>query len=54
MLTERLPIHPTKVAAKNIFFNNYNVLFLMNLHSPSKSNTNSTRILGFILTCFVF
>ena len=23
--------------------------FLMNLHSPSKSNTNSTQILGFIL-----
>ena len=34
------PIHPT---------NHYNVLFLMNLHSPSKSNTNSTQILGFIL-----
>jgi len=24
------------------FYNNYNVLFLMNLHSPPKSNTNST------------
>ena len=29
-------IHPTKVAAKNVFFNNYNVLFIMNLHLPSK------------------
>ena len=26
----------------------------MNLHSPSKSNTNSTQILGFILTCLSF
>ena len=33
------PIHPTKVATKNTwthFFNNCNVLFLMNLHSPSQ------------------
>jgi len=31
------------------FFNHYNILFLMNLHSLSKSNTNSTQILGFIV-----
>ena len=31
------------------FFNHYNILFLMNLHSLSKSNTSSTQILGFIV-----
>jgi len=35
-------------------FNHYNVLFLMNLHSTSTSNTNSTQILHFILTCLSF
>jgi len=28
--------------------------FLMNLHLPSKSNTNSTQIVGFILICLSF
>jgi len=29
------------LGGRTYFFNDYNVLFLMNLHSPSKSNTNS-------------
>ena len=39
---------------RTYFFNHYIVLFSMNLHSPSKSNTNSTQILVFILTCLYF
>jgi len=37
------------------FFNHCNVSFLMNyLHSPSKSDTDGTQILGFILICLSF
>jgi len=39
---------------EHYFFNHYNVLFSINLHPPSKSNTNSTQILGFILICLSF
>ena len=39
---------------RTYFFNHYDVLFLMNLHSPSKSNTNSTQIRGFLLMCVSF
>ena len=39
---------------RTYFFNHYIVLFSMNLHSPSKSNTNSTQILVFILICLYF
>jgi len=35
-------------------FNHYNVLFLTNLHSPSKSNTNSRQNLDYILTRLSF
>jgi len=37
------------------FFNHCNVSFLMNyLHSPFKSDTDGTQILGFILICLSF
>jgi len=43
-----------EAANRTYFFNNYIVFFLVNLHLPSKSNTNSTQILGFILICLSF
>ena len=45
-----LPFIQSRWQPRTYFFNHYNVLFLMNLHSPSKSNT----ILGFILICLSF
>jgi len=43
-----------KIFWRLYFFNKYYVLFLINLHSPTKSNANSTQIFGFIFICLSF
>ena len=49
-----LPFIQSRWQPRTYFFNHYNIFFLMNLHSPSKSNANSIQIPGFILTCLSF
>ena len=47
-------IQPVWQPIRTCFFDHYSVLFLMNLHSPSKSNTNSKPILDIILISLSF